>query len=151
MTPHEALKSVLRDWEWAADPKRDRWGMPPLTGPFTGDCEEFALAVLLRHAGTESVMFAMLAKGTARIERVLSDRGVGHAVLWIEGAGYVDSIHQFWRHNRVFEHKQTFTERDVRRKLEGKTVRGPANKKMLMLAALVGVGGMALLFGGFLG
>lgn len=135
-SPQAALEQTKRDFTYVSDENRDRWHLGPLEGPFRGDCEEFALTLLLRIAGAESVMFAMLAQGDARIERVLSDRGNGHAVLWLKGWGYVDSIHQFWRKDRLFDHKQTFSERQVRRKLDGKTVRGPANKALLILAGV---------------
>ena len=149
MTPQETLEQVKIAFTYVSDPDKDRWTLPPMHGPFEGDCEEFALAVLLRHAESESAMFAMLNDGTAKIERVLTDRGVGHAVLWLKDWGYVDSIHQYWRERRLFEHKQTFSARDVRRKLAGKKVKEPANKKMLVLAAMIGAAALALAFGGF--
>jgi len=146
MTPLKALEQVKRDWKWSAD-SGDDWVMPPLTGKFRGDCEEFALAVLLRHAGSKEAMFDLLKDGTARIERVLSDNGNGHAVLWLKGAGYVDSIKQDWREERGFEHVQTFSARDVERKLDGKKVRGPADKKMLVLAAILAAAAAFVAFG----
>jgi len=143
-----ALEQVKRDWRWVSDGDKDKWTLPPLEGPFEGDCEEFALAVLLRHAGSKEAMFDLLKDGTARIERVLSDNGNGHAVLWLKGAGYVDSNKQRWRGDRGFEHVQTFSARDVRRKLEGQEVRGPTNKKMLVLATLCAAGTLYLIASG---
>ena len=81
MTPQETLEQVKIAFTYVSDPDKDRWTLPPMHGPFEGDCEEFALAVLLRHAGSCDRMFALLNDGTARIERVLTDSGVGHAVL----------------------------------------------------------------------
>ena len=147
MTPQETLEQVKIAFTYVSDPDKDRWTLPPIHNPFEGDCEEFALAVLLRHAESESAMFAMLNDGTAKIERVLTDRGVGHAVLWLKDWGYVDSIHQFWREKRLFEHVQTFSANDVRRKLDGKKVKGPANKKMIALAAVLAVAAAVMLMG----
>jgi len=141
------LEQVKRDWKWSADGPKDRWVMPPLSGPFKGDCEEFALAVLLREKGAEDAMWDALESGEARLLHVTSERGNGHAVLWFYGKGYVDSIHQSWRGDLLFSHNFDYSPGQIKRKLDGKKVRGPANKKMLALAALVGVGTLFFAFG----
>ncbi len=135
MNAQMSLYHTKQDFRYVSDSKRDRWVIGPFEGPFEGDCEDFALTLLMRIAGSESIMWVMLAKGEARIEHVLSDRGNGHAVLWVKDAGYVDSIHQVWRPERMFEHEFTYSSAQIRKKLSGKTVRKPANKG-LMLAAL---------------
>lgn len=135
MNPAIALEQIKRDFTYLKE-ARDRWVIGPSDGPFTGDCEDFALTLLLRIAGSEPTMWNMLAAGEARIEHVLSDRGNGHAVLWLKNWGYADSIRMFWREQRLFEHEFTYSVSQIRRKLDGKTVRKPANK-VLIVAALV--------------
>jgi len=142
-----ALEQVKRDWKWSADGSKDRWTLPPLSGPFTGDCEEFALAVLLREKGSEDAMWDALESGEARILHVTSERGNGHAVLWFYGRGYVDSIHQSWRSDVLFSHNFDYSPSQIRRKLAGKTVRGTANKKMLVLAAILAAAAVFVAFG----
>ncbi len=149
MTPLEHLEQVKRDFTYVSDPGKDRWQIGPFKGAFTGDCEEFALTLLLRIAGTESVMFAMLAEGEARIDHVLSDRRNGHAVLWLKDWGYVDSIRQFWREQRLFEHEFTYSSAQIRKKLDGKTVRKPANKGLMIAAIACGALAVYMLTQGF--
>ncbi|WP_439523160.1 hypothetical protein [Marivita sp.] len=134
MTPNKALYRIRQDFRYVSDDKRDRWVIGPFEGPFEGDCEDFALTLLMRIADSEAIMWVMLAKGDARIEHVLSDRGNGHAVLWVKDAGYVDSIHQVWRPERMFEHEFTYSSAQIRKKLSGKTVRKPANKGLMLVA-----------------
>lgn len=102
MTTQAILDQTKRDFTYVSDGGKDRWTLGPEQGPFTGDCEEFALTLLLRLYGPRG-MWVAIKNREAIIERVISDRGNGHAVLWVKGAGYVDSTHQYWRPDRLFK------------------------------------------------
>lgn len=149
MTSEQVLERTKRDFTYVSDPGKDQWAIGPLNGAFKGDCEEFALTLLLRLTGSEPAMWAALEGGEAKIIHVLSARGNGHAVLSMRKEGYVDSIHQFWRDQVMFDREFEYTPAMIRKKLAGKTVRAPSNKKMLVLAGLIGAAALFFAFGGF--
>lgn len=75
---------------------RDRWSLLDGPGEVHGDCEDFALTVAWIVAGRSwaGLFWAVL---TCRVmfwhTRV---DGRGHMMLWVRGAGWIDSNHPGW-------------------------------------------------------
>lgn len=151
MTPHEILAQAIRDFRYVSDAARDHWQIGPMSGAFRGDCEDFALTLLLRLMGSNAAMWHALERGEAEIIHVLSDRGNGHAVLWVSHMGYVDSIHQHWRDDILFRRQWTYSPSMIRDKLRGKNVPSPKDKKRGSALILIGVLALAVGAAGFMG
>lgn len=67
-------------------------------GPLEGDCDDFAVTALWLAAGRSMARFwLMLATGRARIWRTRTPTGGRHAVLWVDGLGFIDNWTPDWR------------------------------------------------------
>jgi len=149
MTPQQHLEAFIERYTYTPDPNGgEHWARPVLSGPVRDDCEGFAMSLLAQLAGSEAAMWEWLEGKRAKLIHVENSKGDGHVVLWVKDMGYVDSALKFWRDRLGFPSREfDYTPNMIRRKLAGKKVRGPTNKKMLALALLVGAGTLFFAFG----
>jgi hypothetical protein len=75
--------------------KSDGWADKWVIGRMTGDCEDWALTMLLTLTGSKSRVVKALLTGKARIIRTKTPRGVGHAVLEY-GGHYICNRYPTW-------------------------------------------------------
>lgn len=76
--------------------KRDRWSLLDGPGLVHGDCEDFALTVAWLVCGRSwgrlfwAVLLCRVVFWRARVS------GVGHMMLWVRGAGWIDNNYPQW-------------------------------------------------------
>lgn len=105
--PQTVLADLARGFTYRADGALDTWRIHKGPGPVVGDCEDFALALAWRLAGSSWLRFLWhLISCKSVIWHCELIGGVGHAVLWHRGAGWADNVYPAWagqtRHRRRF-------------------------------------------------
>ena len=90
MTPAEAVARVNSDWVYKPDGIIDKWNFDT-----PGDCEGYALRVLMFMFGSRGKARRALLMGRAHIVYCRTLSGDGHAVLEFKGR-FVDNRYQRW-------------------------------------------------------
>lgn len=132
-------KQLVIDFNQTKDGNVDAWNVPPESGPFDGDCEEFALGALIRVEGGEAEMWKALEQDVANLLYVeVEEYNSGHAVLHHRDFGYIDSLEPYWRPSLngkkyKFSGRYAFSVNDIKRRLAGEPKK---SNKMVMLAAV---------------
>lgn len=97
MDYQKILDDLHRDFTYASDGKLDTWSLHRTNSTFTGDCEDFALALAWRLADyslSRFILDQLLCRTV--IWQTKTPAGVGHAMLWHRGAGWADNTHLLW-------------------------------------------------------
>lgn len=101
LTPdlERATQDLARRYVYRADGRIDSFRVLAAPfGPLEGDCDDFAATALWLAAGRSMWRFwLMLATGRARIWRTRTPTGGRHAVLWVDGLGFIDNWTPDWR------------------------------------------------------
>lgn len=101
------LTDLRNRFVWTKD-KLEGWRvLSSLTGPLKGDCDDFAMTALWIMAGKSWLrVWWLILTCQAAVWYCHSERGNGHAVLWLRGHGWIDNIYPHWatttRHTRRF-------------------------------------------------
>lgn len=100
-----ALKDLNTRFIYRSD-TREKWRILKDAGTVWGDCEDYGLTLAWILSGRSMTRFWInILTFRFVIWHCLSPRGVGHAILWVHGHGWVDNIQRRFVSRRELRNK----------------------------------------------